>query len=107
MRKRKEYSEVWWGNVKERDHLGAQRTTIQSIVILIIMIKILITHFMKSSTSEFNQLRGTQETPSNLWNPKAHYCIHKCVPTVAILSELHPVHTPTCYFLKIHPNIIF
>jgi len=31
---------------------------------------------------------------------------HSQVPTVPILSQLDPVHTPTSNFLKIHPNII-
>jgi hypothetical protein len=31
---------------------------------------------------------------------------NNCPPPVPILSQLHPVHTPTSHFLKIHLNII-
>jgi len=67
----------------------------------------LLTYFMEQSPSwEANQFSFSQEIPRILWKPKVYYRSHKCPLPVPILSQLHPVHTPTPHFLKIHLNII-
>ena len=72
-----------------------------------LLIYLLTSSMQQSPSREANHFSDSQEILRILWNPKVHYRIHKCPPTVPILSQNDPVQNPTSHFLKTHLNIIF
>jgi len=63
---------------------------------------------MEQGTScKANSRSTSPEILRLLWNPKAHYRVHKSPALVPVLSQMNPVHIFPPYSPKIHYNIIF
>jgi hypothetical protein len=61
----------------------------------------------QSPSSQANIHSASQEFSHLLWKTKFHYRVHKDLPLVPILSQMHTVHNFAPYFRNIHSNIIF
>jgi hypothetical protein len=51
--------------------------------------------------------QASREIPRLLWNPKAHYSVHKSPPFEAIMRQLEQVHNLTSYLWKIRFTPIY
>ena len=75
-------------------------------------INYLLTYFMENSPSwEANQLSAGQEIPHIFWNPKAHYCFHKCpllsLSSVSLIQSIppHPAYLRAILLLLTHLHL--
>jgi len=82
---------------------------IKCLHLLIYLPTYLLTFSMEQSPSwEVNNFSASQDIPRILWNPKAHYLIHKYPPPVPVLSHIdlvlipHPTSWRSILILSFH-----
>jgi hypothetical protein len=79
----------------------------EGLIQIYCIINICITkYYIKQSSWKANSHSSSQEIPNFLWNPKAHYRVHKSTQFVPIWARwIHSTPSSPC-FRKIHSNII-